>query len=403
VDAKGEPLELLREIPKFLLAMNPAIAILGGASVAIMFGWPRIKKLHPALDAVPAPMIVLVFAIPMGMYLHLTENHNYTLGGKQFYLGEKYLVNMPDRMFGMFDYMAFPDFSAFTSPATLPTAIQWSVMFFAIGSLESLLSAKAIDTLDPWKRKTNLDRDMLAVGVGNLCSALVGGLPMISEIVRSKANIDNGARTRFADLWHGVFLLVCVALIPMYLHLIPLSALAAMLVFVGFRLAHPSEFYQVYRVGKEQFVTFVATLIGVLATDLLMGVAIGVAVELLLYWIHDVPLRSFFRPHLNVEEEDHDTVVVAAQCAALFTNWIPLRRRLLRLGLDERKNVVLDLSQARLVDHSAMEKLDELGHDFEQAGVRLEVVGLDNHYPFSDHPHSGRRALAPVPQAATTS
>jgi MFS superfamily sulfate permease-like transporter len=391
VEAKGEPLELLRDIPHFIVAMNPAIAVLGVLSAAIMFAWPRVRKLHKALSAVPAPLVVLMFAIPMGMYLHLTENHDYTLGGKQFYLGEKHLVNMPDRAFGMFDYVTFPDFSAFTSLSTLPTAVKWAFMFFAIGSLESVLSAKAIDLIDPWKRKTNLDRDLLAVGVGNLCSALVGGLPMISEIVRSKANIDNGARTRFADLWHGVFLLVCVALIPMYLHLIPLAALAAMLVFVGFRLAHPTEFYQIYRIGKEQLLTFVATLIGVLATDLLIGVAIGVGVELLVYWL-DVPTRSLFKPSLHVEPRGDDAVLVTARDSAVFTNWLVFRNRLLRLGLYDRKNVVLDLSATRLVDHSVMEKLHELERDFERAGFHLDVVGLDAHAPFSDHPFSGRRA-----------
>jgi MFS superfamily sulfate permease-like transporter len=393
VEAKGEPLELLREIPHFIVTMNPAIALLGGLSVAIMFCWPYVKKVNKTLHAIPAPMVVLLFAIPMGIYLHLTENHDYTLGGKQFYLGEKFLVNMPEKVFGMFDYVTMPDFSAFTNTSLLPTACKWAFLYFAIGSLESVLSAKAIDMIDPWKRKTNLDRDLMAVGAANLCSAMIGGLPMISEIVRSKANIDNGARTRFADFWHGVFLLACVALIPMYLHLIPLAALAAMLVYVGFRLAHPSEFYHVYRIGREQLVIFVATLVGVLATDLLIGVAIGVGVELLLYWINNVPVRSFFNAKLEVEQESEDTVVVIAREPALFTNWILVRRQLLRIGLKDKQNVILDLSGARLVDHSVMEKLHELDRDFNRAGLRLEIAGLENHEPFSDHPLAGRRSL----------
>ena len=171
--------------------------------------------------------------------------------------------------------MKVPDFAALATG----TGWKWVVYFALIGSLESLLSAKAVDLIDPWKRKANMNRDMLAIGVGNTVSASLGGLPMISEIVRSKANVDNGARTRFANLFHGLFLLGFVALVPGLIHRIPLAALAAMLVYTGFRLASPREFRNVFRIGKEQLLIFLATLIGVLATDLLIGVAIGIVVE----------------------------------------------------------------------------------------------------------------------------
>ncbi len=214
-------------------------------------------------------------------------------------VGESFLVQMPDRMFGIFDYLTFPDFSAY-KPEHLANSMVWVMMFFVIGSLESILSAKAVDVLDPWKRKTDLNRDTVAVGVGNLVSSLVGGLPMISEIVRSKANIDNGARTRFADFWHGIFLLLCVALIPTVLHRIPLAALASMLIYTGFRLTHPSEFINTYRVGREQLVIFVATLVGVLATDLLVGIGIGIGVKILIHVINGVPVTSLFKPYLDI-------------------------------------------------------------------------------------------------------
>ena len=235
VKAAGEPLEMLREIPHYVLEANPAIASIGLVSIAIMFLWPVLGKRLSLVRRIPAPMVVLLAAVPMGFAFDLLHEHSYTLQGHKYQLGEQYLVEMPEKVFGMFNNITHPEFSVLAQPK----AWKWVLMFFIIGSLESLLSAKAIDLLDPWGRKTNMNRDITAVGVGNLVSACIGGLPMISEIVRSKANIDNGARTRFADMWHGVFLLTCVALFPTVLHEIPLAALAGMLVYTGYRLAHP--------------------------------------------------------------------------------------------------------------------------------------------------------------------
>src|SRR5690606_7388973 len=267
------------------------------------------------LKAVPSPMVVLLVAIPMGMAFDLLHEHSYTLQGHKYQLGEQYLVRMPEVMFGMFHDITFPAFSALA----MPKAWKWVFMFFAIGTLESVLSAKAIDLLDPWKRKSSLDRDTVAIGIGNLCSACVGGLPMISEIVRSRANIDNGARTRFADLWHGIFLLLCVALIPTFLHRIPLAALAAMLVYTGYRLAHPMEFVHVYRIGKEQLVIFVSTLLAVLATDLLIGIAIGILVKMVIHVANGVPLKSLFKPYIEVQEIDEKTSLILARESAVFS------------------------------------------------------------------------------------
>ena len=398
VEAKGEPLELLREIPHFIAQMNPEIALIGAASLLIMFLWPVLGKKAQALKAIPAPMVVLLVAVPLGMLFDLTHQHEYTILGHRYKTGEEYLVSMPDRVFGMFDELTFPDFSAYTNTATLPKALKWAFMFFVIGSLESLLSAKAIDVIDPWKRKTNLDRDMLAVGVGNLCSALVGGLPMISEIVRSKANIDNGARTRFADMWHGIFLLLCVALIPTVLHLIPLAALAAMLVYTGFRLAHPTEFQHVKQIGTEQLVIFVVTLVAVLATDLLIGIAIGIATKFIFHVYNGVPVKSLFKPYLDIIQRDENTYVIRASHSAVFSNWIPFRRQIERYGLIQHKNIVVDLSDTNLVDHSVMEKLHEMQRDFDREGLKLEITGLELlQRRFSDHELSARkRGLAPL-------
>ena len=383
----GEPLEMLREIPNYVMDANPAIAAIGFVSLLIMFFWPMIgKKLGP-LKTIPSPMVVLLAAVPMGMGFDLLHQHSYVLQEHEYQLSEQYLVDMPDKVFGMFDYITHPNFAALAQPK----AWKWAMMFFVIGSLESLLSAKAIDILDPWKRKTNMDRDMVAVGVGNLCASFVGGLPMISEIVRSKANINNGARTRFADLWHGVFLLACVALIPSVLHQIPLAALAAMLVYTGYRLAHPTEFIHVYRIGKEQLAIFVTTLIVVLATDLLIGVAAGIVLKMVFHIANGVPLKSLFKPFIEVQEVNDTTSLILASESAVFSNWIPFKRQIEDIGLVQKRNLILDVSNTILVDHSVMEKLEEMERDFEQEGLTFEVRGLETLQPLADSAHSARK------------
>ncbi|MEY3175744.1 MAG: Bicarbonate transporter BicA [Planctomycetota bacterium] len=392
-DAKGSPISLLQQIPDFLRHANPAIAFIGLLSLAIMFAWPVVRSRVKVLSFIPAHLVVLVVAVPLGMLLNLTQASEYQIFHETYRLGQQYLVKMPTRIFGMFDEITQPDFSVLNQFR----AWKWIFMFFIIGSLESLLSAKAVDLLDPWKRRANMNRDLLGVGAANLAAAMIGGLPMISEIVRSRANIDNGARTRFANMWHGIFLLLCVGLIPTILHRIPLAALAAMLVYTGTRLAHPNEFFNVYRIGREQLAIFVATLIVVLATDLLIGVAAGVALKTIIHLANGVPLRSFFKAYLEVEDVDDSTSLIIARESAVFSNWIPFRRQIEDVGLVQKRNLILDLSGATMVDAAVMEKLQELQSEFEEAGLKLELRGLDDLRPASASAHAARRrGLTPV-------
>ena len=388
--AKGEPLEILRQIPDKVMHANPQIALIGIVSLMIMFGLPLLKKWikNSLFQKIPAQLIVLLVAVPMGMWFDLSTDRTYSWGQQEFKVGAQFLVNVPHNLFGA---MAFPDFSVFSNDLYRGAAVKWVIMFALIGSLESMLSAKAIDMLDPWKRKTNLNRDLVAIGIANTAVACIGGLPMISEIVRSKANIDNGARTRFADMWHGLFLLGFVALAPGLIHRIPLAALAAMLVYTGFRLASPREFINVFKIGPEQFVIFTTTIIAVLATNLLAGIGIGIAVKAFIHLLNGLPLSSMLKPYLEVAPQGENTVVITARGSAVFTNWIPFKREIEQLGLAERNNIVVDLSGTHLVDHSVMEKLHEMELEFEQAGLRFEVVGLEGHRQFSDHPHATRK------------
>lgn len=392
------PLALVAEFPAKLREVNPEIAIIGVVGLVILFGLPLLASRVKVLKKVPAQLVVLVVAIGLGSTAVFDLEHEHTylfpahvvdghLENDEFTVGPKFLVTMPEVLSNPADAFAVPDFRGLATA----TGLQYLLLFTLIGSLESLLSAKAVELLDPWRRKTNFDRDLLAVGLANTLSSAVGGLPMISEIVRSKANIDSGARTRLANAFHGLFLLAFVLAFPNLIHQIPLAALGAMLVYTGFRLASPKEFVRTYRVGSEQFVVFVGTILATLATDLLIGIGVGIALKVAFHLWHGAPVSGLLIPDVTAVPEGDTRVVLVVRRAAVFSNWLGLRKAIVAQAAT-RDEVVLDLSGTRLVDHSTMEKLHELGDALADAGKRLSVIGLEAHVPLSKHPLAARKS-----------
>ncbi|MDX1966942.1 MAG: SulP family inorganic anion transporter [Planctomycetaceae bacterium] len=393
-----EPLDLILHLPSVLQHFNPLIAVIGLVGLAIMFGMPAFFP--KVAKVVPSQLLVLLVTVPLALYVlgmpfPGSPEAKYSAFGSEFPLAPaKHLVNVPldavqqlgTRATDLAKFVLFPDFTVLKQVF----AWKWIALFAIIGSLESLLSSKAVDRLDPRRRQTDLNRDLLAVGVANTAVAFFGGIPMISEIVRSRANIDNGAQTKFSNFFHGLYLLIAVASIPSLLNLIPLAALASMLIFTGFRLAHPREFMHVYHFGREQLVIFTATIIGVLATDLLLGIFIGIGVKLMIHFINGVPVKSLFLPILKIEQVDDKTYRIEASQSAVFSNWLLFRKQIYTYGILQDHNVIVDLANTDLVDHSTMEKLTELRRDFEAKGLTLEITGLDNHANPSQHPQGTR-------------
>jgi MFS superfamily sulfate permease-like transporter len=388
----GAPIEAIAALPKIVPRLGDPliakVAAVGLTALAIMIVLPFLKNRLSFLKPIPAQLLVLVVAIPMALLLGLAS------------LGEstgnpmKFLVNVPDLIPAVFNDPSiafhFPNFDGITTAA----GIKYIVLFALIGSIESLLSSQAIDLIDPWRRKTDQNRDLLAVGLGNTICAAIGALPMISEIVRSKANIDNGARTKYANLFHGLFLLAFVLLLPFLIRMIPQAALAAMLVFTGYRLASPREFIHALRVGAEQLIVFATTIVVTLCTDLLIGVVSGIALKAVIHLINGMPLSSLFGADIEVAHRDGTgPAVLAVRKAAVFANWLSVRNAIVRES-EGRNEVILDLSQTKFVDHSTMEKLHQLETAFEEFGKRLTITGLENHTPLSSHPLAARRGNA---------
>lgn len=372
----ADPLQLLGYLPMHAQEAIPWIAFIGLVSLVILFSFyfTSIK----ILKKIPAQLVVLIFAILAPIVL---------AAWNVFELDLKYFVPLPNVLAAPSTAFAFPDFSGVFTLLGLKTL----VLFALIGSLESLLSARAIDMLDPWKRKTNMDRDLMAVGFSNSLAALIGGLPMISEIVRSSANINNGGQTSKANRFHGLFLLAFVLLFPGLIQKIPLTCLAAMLVFTGYRLASPNEFVKTYQIGVPQLIVFVGTIIVTLATDLLIGILAGVLIKIIINAFSGTPITSTFMAPVKTNTAEDGARRVQISKSAVFSNWMGLHSKIVCEGLD--KIVIVDLSDTRIVDHSVMEKLHDLTVDFRQAGGELKIIGLEQHKPLTDHPTATRRKL----------
>jgi len=382
-------LGVIAEVPHSIINMNPEVAFIGLCGLALLIAWALIKQ--PTLKMIPAPLLVVLMGLGLGQYFDLDHIHQYLflpdaeiLPHHEFSVGPSFLVAVPENFLAGF---YFPDFSKITDHEFWISV----VTIWLVGSLESLLSASAVDKLDPYRRNSNLNRDLAAVGIGNMIAGMVGGLPMIAEIVRSSANINNGAKTAWANFFHGGFLLIFVALFPKLIHEIPLTSLAALLVFTGFRLASPKEFAKTLAVGVDNFVVFVITIIGVLATDLLIGVAIGIVLELLIHVSCGLKLSNAFTMAYHVNQTDQNTYHLEVSGAAVFSNFITLKSLL--ADFPQKKKLFFDLTEAELIDHTVMEFIHHYCDEYNHNGGFCEIVGLDDHHSYSEHHLAARRKL----------
>ncbi len=381
-----EPLELLAMIPESIMHENAHIAEIGIACLLILIGMSFVK--HQKIKKIPAPLIVLIVAIPLGIVLHIKTDgaiSNFSLvkiGSifESFTSGAVMKGDFVSR--GILN----ADFSALTSH--MGEFVMYVILFSLIGSLESLLTAKAIDHADPFKRKSDFNKDLMAVGIGNTFAGLLGGLPMISEVARSSANVTNGARTRWANFFHGLFLLLAVLVAVPVIEMIPNAALAAMLTFVGFKLAHPKEFIHMWHIGKEQFIVFSATVIVTLATDLLVGVGTGIILEIIVNLINGAPIKNVFKSDATISNSNDMDYTLTVHSGLMFSNILGFKKTFALLP--KGKNVTVDVSQAKIVDHTSILTLNGLVEDYKDDGGTIHVVGFNHHKQLGHAPTSTR-------------
>lgn len=370
-----EALELLAEVPYSYLHANFAISLIGFASLLILFFWSKIAV--GFLKAIPAELVVLLLAIPAGAIMGLSVEGGSHFMGMAVNGGPNYMVNLPGSILGS---LAHPDFSAFL---TL-TSIKYVLMFALVGTIESTLSVVAVDAMKDYKYPSNLNRDLMAVSIGNIIVSFLGGLPMISEIVRSKANVDAGAQSNRANFFHGCFLLLYVMVLPDLIQMIPLAALAAMLVFTGLRLASVKEVLHANELGRDQLFLFLTTLFVTLFSDLLIGVAVGLIVKVIIHSLRGVSPLALVKSKVEVNKKDGQWHLHVSENAA-FPSLLKLRRALAHVD-DHDVTVIVDVSDAKLVDHTFLAGLDVAFS--ERPDLKRKLVGMEGKIPKGKHPQS---------------
>ncbi len=333
-------------------------AIIALISLPLLFAWG--KGPLKALKAIPAPLFIVVLGVAL--------NALFAVAAPELVLGATHLVSVPvpDSLGSFFGQFMFPDWNAMLRPAVWQVALTLAV----VASLESLLSLQATDEMDPWHREANTDRELIAQGTGNMLSGLIGGLPITGVIVRSATNIAAGARTRWSGVMHGVWLLVAALAFPAMLNTIPLAALAAVLIHVGFKLAHPTLFKAALKRGRAYAFSFYFTVLAILVTDLLRGILVGLAVGVVVILrdhVQSPPYTEVSPPGAVLKRlQLHDNVNFLHK-AALLT---------MLEDLPEGTRIELDARRTRRLDPDVLEVIGNFSKLAPQKNIDLRLVGF---------------------------
>ena len=333
--------------------------VLIALAILIFFERPQVKN-HKLLGAVPGAL----WAVLSGILI----NNLYSKFQPEWLLKDEHLVSIPSlsSLSQLPSLLTFPDFGLIADSAFWIVAVTLAV----IGSIETLLSIEAGDKMDPYKRITPSSRELIAQGIGNTVSGLIGGLPVTAVIVRTSANIGSGARTKLSAIFHGILLMVLVLSIPGVLNQIPLSCLAAVLFMVGYKLAKPSIFIHEFEKGWNQFLPFIFTVIAILLTDLLIGIGIGMVVGLFFV------MKTNFQRSVTVTELNGN-YLVKLQKDVSFLNKAPLMKELTQIP--EGSNVILNASKAVFIDHDIQEVLNDFIASAHSKNITITIEGYTYH------------------------
>lgn len=350
------------EISQALSFITPGAVLIGIISLTILIFWDKIlMKKHKIFQIIQGPIVVVGLGILM--------NYFYQNGILNFTLSEKQVVSLPipSSIGDFFTQFTFPDFSALTNVEVYKVAIIIAI----VGSLETLLCVEATDKLDPDRRVTSTNRELKAQGLGNIVSGLIGGLPITQVIVRSSANINFGAKTKMSAILHGFFLLISAVTIASLMNMIPLASLAAILLMVGYKLAKPSLFKEMYKLGWEQFIPFTMTVVAILATDLLKGITVGILFGIFYTLRHSYRNSHYLKDRVKNEEGQEVHHIVLAQEVSFFNKASIIETLNLIPG---NSKVIIDFSKSKAVAYDVLEIIKDFEIHAKTLNISVEKI-----------------------------
>ncbi|GAA5035547.1 sulfate permease [Marivirga lumbricoides] len=347
-----------------LVEINLTALIITIASMVLLIGWSYLK--NNTIKSIPAPLLVVLVGVGL--------NQLFVVLGNGMALSQDHLVTIPilgaDAEFS--ELLTFPDWSVISNPQVYTIAVTIAI----VASLETLLSVEAVDKLDPQKRRTPLNRELKAQGMGNIVAGLIGGLPMTAVIVRGSVNINAGAKTKLSALVHGVLLLLSVLVFPQIINMIPYASLAAILLVTGYKLANISIFRQVYRAGKGQFIPFIVTIVAIVFTDLLIGIIIGLVVGILNILLNNMRNTYSFNKKDYLEG---DPVRLMLSEEVTFLNKGIMIKTLDTLPADS--TVIIDASNSTYIDYDVLEAITTFKNEgAKYKNIKVELVGIEKFY-----------------------
>jgi MFS superfamily sulfate permease-like transporter len=316
-------------------------------------------KSNKVLKQVPGALVAVIFGILLNLFFNTQQS--------SLVISPEHMVNLPiaKNTDEFLNFFSFPDFKQISNPLVWRTAITIAI----VASLETLLSLEAIDKMDPYKRVSPTNRELKAQGVGNMVSGILGGLPLTSVIVRSSANINAGAKSKMSAVLHGALLMIAILLIPQTLNLIPLSALAAILIYTGYKLAKISLFREFLAKGWNQFIPFIATIIAILFSDLLVGILIGILVSLFFM------VYSNFRSSISVVN-DNNNYLLRFRKDVTFLNKPKLKTNLELIP--ENAYLLIDATQADFIDNDIIDVINEFKQHAGLKNIQVEIKKNNN-------------------------